>query len=60
MTTEKEKRDAWEAYGEYFKKRTANDVMAEYREQRDEWRECEFDSCGKDDDGSWEQGEVIL
>ena len=36
MTTEKEKRDAWEAYGEYFKKRTASDITAETIKQRED------------------------
>ena len=55
MTTEKEKRDAWEAYGEYFKNRTVSDVQAEYSEQQDEWHVCRFDNHGKEDDRSWEQ-----
>ncbi len=54
MTTEKEKRDAWEAYGEYFKSRTPQDIMKEYSEQKDEWKECIIDNCGDDEDGSWE------
>ena len=54
MNTDKDTRDSWESYGEYFKKRTVEDVMAEYSEQKDEWRECEFDEHGKADDGSWE------
>ena len=55
MNTDKEKRDAWEAYGEYFKTRTASDVIKEYSEQRDEWKECKSDYCGKEEDDSWEQ-----
>ena len=54
MTTEKEKRDSWESYGEYFKKRTAQDIKKEYSEKRDEWKDCESDYCGKEEDGSWE------
>ena len=55
MNTEKEKRDYWESYGEYFKKRTANDATAETTKLREDWRDCDFDDCGKEDDGSWEQ-----
>lgn len=35
---DKEKSNAWEKYGEYFMNRTANDVMDEYSEQKDEWK----------------------
>ncbi|MBR5517264.1 MAG: hypothetical protein IKU53_04750 [Firmicutes bacterium] len=54
MNTNKEKRDAWEAYNNSFKKSSTSDVIKESTEHRDEWLECKFDEHGKEDDGSWE------
>jgi len=53
MNENKEKRDAWEAYGEYFKKRTVRDIIEEYHEQHDEWKSCGFDESDKEGDNSW-------
>ena len=33
-----QEKDEWERYGEYFMDRSVADIMLEYGEQHDEWR----------------------
>ena len=43
MNGKKDEQAAWEAYGEYFTRRTADDIRREYDEQRGEWQPCDKD-----------------